>query len=171
MAIEFMDDRFDPSLTMREKVTELTRKPTCMGCHSTINPLGFSLEHFDAAGRFRTVDNSRPVDSTAEYTAPDGQVLRLTGPRDIAEHAATSPEARRGFIRQLFQHTSKQNPAAYGPDTLTRLDKAFVRDQHHVRQLWIEMATLVALHIEPAPPAVPAPAPARKVSIFKRIFR
>lgn len=171
MAIEFMDDRFDPLLTMREKVTELTRKPTCMGCHSTINPLGFSLENFDAAGRFRTVDNARPVDSTADYTAPDGQVLRLTGPRDIAEHAATSPEARRGFIRQLFQHTSKQNPAAYGPDTLTRLDKTFVRDEHHVRQLWIEMATLVARHTEPAPPAVPAPAPARKVSIFKRIFR
>ena len=30
MAIEFMDDRFDPTLTMREKVTELTRSPTCI---------------------------------------------------------------------------------------------------------------------------------------------
>ena len=27
MAIEFMDGRFDPSLTMREKVEELTRPP------------------------------------------------------------------------------------------------------------------------------------------------
>ena len=61
-AIEFMDDRFDPSLTMREKVTELTRPAACMGCHSTINPLGFSLEHYDAVGRWRTVDEGVTID-------------------------------------------------------------------------------------------------------------
>jgi len=171
MAIEFMDDRFDPSLTMREKVTELTRKPNCMGCHNTINPLGFSLENFDAVGRFRTSDNDRPIDSVADYVAPDGRVLRLTGPRDVAEHAAASPEARRGFIRQLFQHTSKQGPAAYGPDTLTLLDKTFVEDHHHVRNLWVEMATLIAL--DPTPPAASPASPDQpaKVSLFRRLFR
>src|SRR3712207_6891775 len=51
-----------PALTMREKVTELTRGDNCMGCHAVINPLGFSLENFDAVGRFRTTDNNKPVD-------------------------------------------------------------------------------------------------------------
>ncbi len=46
MAVEFEDSRFDPTLTMREKVTELTRDSSCMGCHSVINPLGFALEQY-----------------------------------------------------------------------------------------------------------------------------
>ena len=46
------DADFAPNLTMREKVEELTRAQACQGCHSVINPLGFSLEQYDAVGRF-----------------------------------------------------------------------------------------------------------------------
>lgn len=151
MAIEFMDDRFDPSLTMREKVTELTSKPACWSCHATINPLGFSLEHFDAVGRYRTTDNRKPVNAESEYTTGAGETLRLKGARDVAEHAASSVEARRGFVRQLFQHTVKQAPAAYGPDTLKRLDTAFAKNGHHMRQLQIEIALTHALSPAPNP--------------------
>jgi hypothetical protein len=152
MAIEFMDDRFDPSLTMREKVTELTRKPNCMGCHSTINPLGFSLEHFDATGRYRTVDNAKPINAVSEYTTADGRVLRLAGARDVANHASESPDARRSFVRQLFQHTWKQSPAAYGPLVLGRLDQDFATNNQHIRRLWIEIAAVGALKSPPRKP-------------------
>ncbi len=141
MAIEFMDDRFDPSLTMREKVTELTGKAACMGCHGTINPLGFSLERFDAVGRLRTHDNQKPVDPVSEYTGPDGRTLRLTGARDVARLAAASPEARRGFVRQLFQHTWKHGPEAFDPALASRLEASFAADQCHIRNLWIEIVT------------------------------
>lgn len=146
MAIEFMDDRFDPSLTMREKVTQLTSKDACMGCHATINPLGFSLEHYDAVGRYRTMDNDKPIDAQSDYTAPDGRVLRLSGPRDVANHAVTSAEARRGFVRQLFQQAVKQAPVAYGEETLPRLDAAFVESGHHIRKLLVEVAVTAATH-------------------------
>jgi hypothetical protein len=151
-----MDDRFDPSLTMREKVTELTRKDACMGCHATINPLGFSLENFDAVGRFRIVDNAKPVDAVSEYLTADGERLLLRGPRDVAAHAASSDEARRGFVRQLFQHTVQQAPAAYGPDTLARLDQGFLESGCHIRHLVESIVALAALHgyethLPPAP--------------------
>jgi hypothetical protein len=149
MAIEFMDDRFDPSLTMREKVTELTSKPNCMGCHVTINPLGFSLEAYDAVGRFRTTDNNKPVDTVSEYTTADGTTLKLRGPRDLADHAVASADARRGFVRQLFQQTVKQAPAAYGATTLDRLDQAFVQSGQNVRGLVLEVAVTAALPSQP----------------------
>ncbi|MEI6340512.1 MAG: DUF1592 domain-containing protein [Verrucomicrobiota bacterium] len=139
MAIEFMDDRFDPSLTMREKVTELTGKASCMGCHGTINPLGFSLERFDAVGRLRTHDNRKPVDPVSDYTQPDGRVVRLTGARDVARLASESAEARRGFVRQLFQHAWKQSPESVDPGLLARLDEGFAADGCHVRNLWVEV--------------------------------
>jgi len=153
MAIEFMDDRFDPSLTMREKVTQLTSKDACMGCHATINPLGFSLEHYDAVGRYRTVDNDKPIDAQSDYTAPDGQVLRLRGPRDLADHAVTSADARRGFVRQLFQQTVKQAPVAYGADTLPELDAGFVESGYHIRKLLVDVAVTAATHGLTNPPA------------------
>jgi cytochrome c553 len=157
MAIEFMDDRFDPSLTMREKVTELTGKPACMSCHTTINPLGFSLEHYDAVGRFRTTDNNKPINAESDYTTTDGQVLKLRGPRDLAEHTAGNPEARAGFVRQLFQHAVKQAPPAYGADTLKRLDAQFAASGTNVRGLLTEIAVTAATHqVSPSPKQVAA---------------
>jgi len=146
MAIEFMDDRFDPSLTMREKVTELTGKPACMSCHVTINPLGFSLEHYDAVGRYRTTDNHKPVNAESDYTTADGEVLKLRGPRDLADHAVASDDAHRGFVRQMFQHAVKQAPVAYGPETLQRLEAAFRQNDFHIRKLLTEIAVTAATH-------------------------
>jgi hypothetical protein len=162
-AVAFIDDRFDPSLTMREKVTELTRGDNCMGCHAVINPLGFSLEQFDAVGRFRTTDNNKPVNPTAEYPTPDGTTVKLAGPRDVAEFAAKSPEAHRVFIRQLFRHVAKQPVEAYavpaglrggdgeGDDALEHLRESFAASEFNVRKLLVDAATVSALRAVKAP--------------------
>jgi cytochrome c553 len=143
-AIEFKDDRFDPTLTMREKVTELTNKTSCMSCHVTINPLGFALENFDAVGRFRTLDNSKPINPVSDYITSDGDTVKLSGPRDIANHAAGNDAARRGFVRHLFQYTIKQAPAAFGPETLLKLDTQFANG-FHIRNLYMESNIIAAL--------------------------
>jgi len=145
MAIAFMDDKFDPSFTMREKVTELTAKPACQSCHVTINPLGFSFERFDAVGRVRETDNAKPVNTVSEYTAADGTVLTLKGARDVAVHAAESQAGQAGFVRNLFQAMVKQPTTAYSPELLGQLTERFRRDHYHVRNLAVEVAVVAAL--------------------------
>ena len=145
MAIAFMDDKFDPSLTMREKVAELTSKPACMSCHVTINPLGFSFERFDAVGRVRATDNKKPVDPVSDYATSDGSVIKLTGARDVAIHAAESLAGQTGFVRNLFQELVKQPPAAYSPELLGQLTEKFRADKFHVRNLAVEVAVVAAL--------------------------
>jgi len=145
MAIAFMDDKFDPTFTMREKVTELTSKPACMSCHVTINPLGFSFERFDAVGRVRATDNKKPVDAVSDYTTSDGNVIKLTGARDVAVHAAESLSGQTGFVRNLFQELVKQPPAAYSPELLGQLTEKFRADKFHVRNLAVEVAVVAAL--------------------------
>lgn len=145
MAIAFMDDKFDPSFTMREKVTELTSKPACMSCHVTINPLGFSFERFDAVGRVRATDNQKPVDATSPYTTTDGNVIQLNGARDVAVHAAESLAGQTGFVRNLFQSLVKQPPPAYAPELLGQLTEKFRADKFHVRNLAVEVAVVAAL--------------------------
>ena len=146
MAIAFEDGKFDASLTMREKVTELTKNTNCMACHATINPLGFSLENYDAVGRWRTTDQNKPVDPVSDYTTQEGEVIQLKGPRDLARHAAESVDAQRGFVRQMFHFAVKQTPAAYTPDTLERLQDAFTKSGFHIRSLLADIAVSAALH-------------------------
>jgi hypothetical protein len=146
-AVVFEDSHFNPKLTMREKITELTRSGGCMTCHSMINPLGFSLENFDAVGRWRTKDNNKPVNPVSEFTTHEGQLVRLTGPRDIVNYVASNPAGHRAFIRHLFHHLVKQEPTAYGPATLDNLQKAFATNKCHIQKLMIDIA-LVATEVK-----------------------
>lgn len=140
MAVIFDETHFNPKLTMREKITELTRNNTCMSCHSTINPLGFSLENFDAIGRWRTQDNHKPVNPVSEFADDEGRTVRLTGPRDIVNYVAANSAGHRAFIRQLFNHLVKQQPLAYGPETMETLQRGFVASNFNVQKLIIEIA-------------------------------
>ena len=143
-AIAFDKQRFDPQMTMREKIVELTRNNNCMSCHDTINPLGFSLENFDAIGRYRTAEADKPINAESEYFTIEGDLLQLRGPRDVARHAVESVSARKGFIRQMFQSLIKQSPAVYGLDTLDNLDQTFTSSGFNVHRLFIEINTLAA---------------------------
>jgi hypothetical protein len=144
MAMTFKDADFAPDLTMREKVSQLTQSSACQSCHSVINPLGFSLEQFDAVGRFRTSEHDRPIDSASDYMTDDGETIRLTGAHDVAQFAIGSEQARNAFIEQMFHHVVKQPLLAYGADTLNRLQKSFVATDFNMQKLLVEIATTSA---------------------------
>jgi len=40
-------------LTLRQRLVEHQVNPSCIACHSRIDPLGFALENYDAVGRWR----------------------------------------------------------------------------------------------------------------------
>ena len=155
-AIEFNDDHFDPKLSTREKVARITQNTSCMTCHETINPLGFSLENFDAVGRFRLNENEQPIISESDFETFEGGKIKLRGARDVAKHAVESVTARRGFVRQMFQAVIKQNPGVYGAESLARLETNFVKSGYHIRHLLVDIHTLAALHgISPTAPNKP----------------
>ncbi len=143
-AVAFEDAKFDAHLTMREKITEMTKNRTCMSCHATINPLGFSLENYDAIGRWRTKENDKLINPVTEFATDEGEMIRLTGARDLVKFAAENPSGHRAFIHHLFHHTAKQAVGVYGPDTLEALRQSFVGSGFNVRKLLVEIATVAA---------------------------
>jgi len=154
MAQVFKDSDFAPSLTMRDKVAEMTRPQACQTCHSVINPLGFSLEHYDAVGRFRLRERDQVINSVSDYTTDDGDTVHLAGARDVAEFAAGSEHARNSFIEQVFHHVVKQPMLAYGPDVLNRLNRSFIASDFNIQQLLIDVATTSAAYrLEDGAPA------------------
>ncbi|MEM6257630.1 MAG: DUF1592 domain-containing protein [Planctomycetota bacterium] len=150
-AIAFEDAEFDPTLTMREKVTAFTRDPACMACHATINPLGFSLENYDSIGRWRTQELGQPINAASEFIGENGQTLQFNGARDVALYAVESNTAHRAFIRLLFQHTAQRDPSALSPDLLDQLTSQFQAGGFHIRNLFARIAVETAsaeLHSE-----------------------
>jgi len=52
--------------TLREQMTEHRANPTCASCHARMDPIGFSLENFDAIGAWRDKDGDAPVDASGQ---------------------------------------------------------------------------------------------------------
>jgi hypothetical protein len=50
--------------TMRERLARHATEPACAGCHQLMDPLGLALEHFDAIGQYRELDQGRNIDAS-----------------------------------------------------------------------------------------------------------
>ena len=65
------EDGSDAALSMRERMVQHRRNPVCAACHAIMDPVGLSLENFDAIGRWRErTDGFEPLDVTGSF--PDG---------------------------------------------------------------------------------------------------
>jgi hypothetical protein len=63
-------------LSVRERMEEHRRNPSCTSCHKVIDPLGLALENFDVTGVWRIKDNGVTIDPVGDLY--DG--TRLDGP-------------------------------------------------------------------------------------------
>ncbi|HEY7288888.1 MAG TPA: DUF1592 domain-containing protein, partial [Vicinamibacterales bacterium] len=52
--------------TMRHKMETHRVRPDCVQCHRLMDPIGFSLENFDAIGLWRSEDESQPIDTNTQ---------------------------------------------------------------------------------------------------------
>jgi hypothetical protein len=77
------------SLPIRARLAAHRDKPACAGCHSFIDPPGFALENFDAVGRWRALEEGKPVDASgglpdgSTFTGVDGLEAGLLSRPDI----------------------------------------------------------------------------------------
>lgn len=68
------DHNASATLSIRERMARHRADPACAACHAQMDAIGFSLENFDAVGRWRTMDGSLPVDANGEL--PDGRKIK-----------------------------------------------------------------------------------------------
>jgi len=75
-------------LTMREAMEEHRKNPACAGCHKLMDPIGLSLENFDAIGRWREADGGSTIDPSG--TLWDGTDVK--GPAGLRQAILSRPE-------------------------------------------------------------------------------
>jgi len=52
--------------SVRERIEQHRASPTCAGCHKIMDPIGLSLENFDAIGRWRSEDEGVKIDASGQ---------------------------------------------------------------------------------------------------------
>jgi hypothetical protein len=68
-------------MTVREQMELHRKNPVCASCHTKMDPLGFSLENYDAVGAWRTGYAGQLVDASA--VLPDG--TKFDGPKGLQD--------------------------------------------------------------------------------------
>jgi hypothetical protein len=76
---------------VREGVRQLNQP--CASCHQYLDPIGFSMEHFDVTGAWRTVDTlNTTVDATGALLGADGKpVGEFDGARELGRLLKNDP--------------------------------------------------------------------------------
>lgn len=88
----------EKDLTLRERFAMHRRRADCAGCHRRIDPLGFALENYNAAGIWRqNYDNGRTVDAS-------GTLFGKHDFTDVAEFKDALLKEKDRFTRAFASH-------------------------------------------------------------------
>ena len=85
---DLKDNTVDATLSVRERLNEHRANPACASCHNLMDPIGFSLEGYDAVGRFRPFQEGRQVDMSGGL--PSGQTCNTVA--DLENGLLDRPE-------------------------------------------------------------------------------
>ena len=76
--------------TVRERLEAHRTNPSCSGCHSVLDPLGYALENFDAVGRWREKDREAGTAIDSSGVLADG--TPVNGPVALRQALTERPE-------------------------------------------------------------------------------
>ena len=104
------DNTVDGNLTVRKRLAEHRSNPTCAACHNLMDPIGLSLEKFDAVGRRRSVEDGVAIDASGGF--PDGSRFADVGGLEAA--LLRRPELFVGaFTEKLLTYASGRGMEYY----------------------------------------------------------
>jgi hypothetical protein len=113
---EVMSKNADPrTMSNRVRTDLITSSAACSGCHSVINPIGYSLEAFGLLGSPRTVETvhdaagkvlaQHPIDTNVPAALIGGETRALKGAQDLIDAVSNSDAAGGCLARYHFEYT------------------------------------------------------------------
>jgi len=112
------DDAINDGLSIRERLDVHRREASCWNCHARIDPLGFTLENYDAIGRWRDkYRQGQVIDASGELA--DGTVIR--GPAGLRKYLHDNED--------LFLRTFCTRLAGYALGRRTTISDEFLIEQ------------------------------------------
>jgi len=97
----------DQAATARIRFTQHSLDPMCAGCHTMMDPIGFTFEHFDSTGAYRETENGQAIDVNGEVfeTTDPALVGPFVGVQELGQKLAASDQVRDCMATQWFRYS------------------------------------------------------------------
>jgi hypothetical protein len=119
-------------LPMRQRMERHRSNPVCASCHAMMDPLGLSLENFDAIGRWRTLgESSAPIDASG--AAPDG--TRFDGPDGLRTVLLSSDRFVATLTEKMMTYALGRGLAYYDAPSVRAILREAARDDYRLSSL------------------------------------
>jgi hypothetical protein len=119
-------------LSMRQRMEQHRTNPVCASCHSMMDPLGLSLENFDAVGRWRSLGESAArIDASG--VLPDG--TRFEGPAGLRNALLQSDRFVPTVTEKLLTYALGRGLEPYDAPAVRAIVRAASRDDYRFSSL------------------------------------
>ncbi len=130
--------------------------PSCRGCHRLLDPIGLGFEHFDALGRYRTVENGVLIDASGTI-----DVFPFANAAELATTLRDDPAFPRCMVNRLYRHAWGFHEEEPQREEVERLLTAFSTSGFKLKGLLRTIAIGEARAVSPAAVAAIETAPPR----------
>lgn len=131
------DDTQAGGATFREQLEIHRKNPKCASCHARIDPLGMSLENFDAIGRWREKDaNGKPIDSSAVIEGG----ITFSSPQELKQLVMHGREKfARNMTRKLIAYATGRGLEYYDEAFVTEIVAKLEKKDYSMHELILEV--------------------------------
>jgi len=114
-------------LSVRERLEEHRANPACSACHAIMDPLGYSLENFDAVGAWRFKDSGFDIEPSGSLF--DG--TEVNGPGGLRRYLLDSETLYlRNFTRHLLMYALGRVVQHYDMPTVRAIAREAAENDH-----------------------------------------
>jgi hypothetical protein len=119
-------------LTVREQMELHRSNPVCASCHTKMDPLGFSLENYDAVGAWRAGYAGQKVDASA--VLPDG--TQFDGPQGLQGILlARKDQFVQAFAQELLTYGLGRGLEAYDMPAVRKISYAAAANGYRMNMI------------------------------------
>jgi hypothetical protein len=137
-----------------DRYEEHRASDACAGCHSQMDPIGFGLERFDVAGRYREHDDGLPecgIDGQGEVVGYG----TFQGPAELGRLLLDQDLVQGCVVEQLGQYALGRVPTAADRPLLEALEASFAGSDYAFDQLLVEYVASEAFGLRREPEVSP----------------
>ena len=110
---------------------------SCAGCHSLVDPIGFGLENFDVAGRYREHDDGLPeclIEGSGEIVG----IGDFNGPGELSQLLVENDYVDACAVQQFLTFALGREVTSYEGVLLSEMTEAFRSGNHDFRSFIVD---------------------------------
>ena len=110
---------------------------SCAGCHSLTDPIGFGLENYDVAGRFREHDDGLP-ECLIEGSGEIVNVGSFSGPAELSQLLVDNDYVDACAVQQFLTFALGRPTNSYEAELLQEMIESFRAGQHDFKAFMVD---------------------------------